>query len=175
MLCQRWGRAPRGRPAGGGLKPPQAASVKSRGGERCGKRRSLTALGVDQEGEQKRTVDDLSRDPMTSKPGFAQWSGRSPGAACIAARAVSGTEAARAWSGLWHGTWEPVAPTPRAVNWTDLVPRSREGEPQVSKRARGRVPMRGTGADRPVVAMKLGNASRAKGSGHPGSVGGQPW
>ena len=37
MLCERWGRAPRGRPSGAGLKPPQAAMVKSHGGERCGK------------------------------------------------------------------------------------------------------------------------------------------
>jgi RNA-directed DNA polymerase len=37
VLCQRWRLALRDRPAGGGLKPPQAASVKSRGGERCGK------------------------------------------------------------------------------------------------------------------------------------------
>jgi transposase len=36
MLCQRWRMALRGRPAGGGRKPPQGASVKSRGLERCG-------------------------------------------------------------------------------------------------------------------------------------------
>ena len=32
--------------------------------------------------------------------------------------------------------------------------RSREGEPQAAETVRGRVP-RGTGADRPVVAMKV--------------------
>ncbi|MCA1704599.1 MAG: hypothetical protein LC808_15590, partial [Actinobacteria bacterium] len=37
VLCQRWRSALRDRPAGGGRKPPQAAPVKSRGGERCGK------------------------------------------------------------------------------------------------------------------------------------------
>ena len=37
VLCQRWRKALRDRPAGGGPKPPQAAPVKSRGGERCGK------------------------------------------------------------------------------------------------------------------------------------------
>ena len=36
MLCQRWRQALRDRPAGGGFKPPQGASVKSRGAERCG-------------------------------------------------------------------------------------------------------------------------------------------
>jgi len=32
--------------------------------------------------------------------------------------------------------------------------RSQEGEPQVAETARGRVPMRGTGADRLVVVVK---------------------
>ena len=36
-LHRRWGQAPRSRPSGAGFKPPQAATVKSRGGERCGK------------------------------------------------------------------------------------------------------------------------------------------
>src|SRR5215217_3348460 len=34
--------------------------------------------------------------------------------------------------------------------------------------------MRGAGADRPVVAMKPGNAGRATGADHPGSIGDQP-
>ena len=34
--------------------------------------------------------------------------------------------------------------------------------------------MRGTGADRPVVARNPGNAGGAKGLGHPGGNGGQP-
>ena len=46
MLYRRWGRAPRSRLTGAGFKPPQAAGVKSSGGERCGKRRGLTASGV---------------------------------------------------------------------------------------------------------------------------------
>ena len=37
VLCQRWRWALRSRPAGGGPKPPSAAPVKSRGGERDGK------------------------------------------------------------------------------------------------------------------------------------------
>src|SRR5215831_9127626 len=110
----------------------------------------------------------------TSKPGQSDRSGMSPGVACIAARAVSGMEAARAWSRLWCGTWEPVALTLTAVHWTELVSRPREGGPQAETTARGRVPTRGTGADRPVVAVKPGNAGGAKGPGHPGSVGGQP-
>src|SRR5215472_13106838 len=49
----------------------------------------------------------------------------------------------------------------------------REGEPQAAESARGRVLMRAAVADRPVVARKPGNAGGAKGTGHPGSVGGQ--
>jgi transposase InsO family protein len=36
-LYRRWRRTLRSRPAGAGSKPPQAAGVKSPGGERCGK------------------------------------------------------------------------------------------------------------------------------------------
>jgi len=36
QLYERWRRALRGRKSGSGLKPPQAAVVKSDGGERCG-------------------------------------------------------------------------------------------------------------------------------------------
>ncbi|MGH3904219.1 MAG: reverse transcriptase/maturase family protein, partial [Pseudonocardiaceae bacterium] len=56
VLCQRWRLALRDRPAGGGLKPPQAASVKSRGGERCGKGVPMSASGGSREGERKRTI-----------------------------------------------------------------------------------------------------------------------
>ena len=37
VLCKRWRQVLRSRPSGAGSKPPQAATVKSRGGERCGK------------------------------------------------------------------------------------------------------------------------------------------
>lgn len=39
--------------------------------------------------------------------------------------------------------------------WVKVACRSQEGEPQAVDTARGRVPMRGTGAERPVVAMKV--------------------
>lgn len=111
---------------------------------------------------------------MTSKPGDDHLSRDEPGGDLLTAQVVSGMEAARAQFRLWHGTWEPVAPIPTAVHWTDLVPRLREGGPQAAGTARGRVPRRGTGTDRPVVAMRPGNAGGAKGPGHPGVVGGQP-
>jgi hypothetical protein len=44
----------RGRPAGGGRKPPRGAPVKSRGAERRGKGAPSSASGVDHEGERER-------------------------------------------------------------------------------------------------------------------------
>jgi len=43
----------RGRLAGDGRKPPRAAAVKSRGGERRGKRRAVSVSGMDCEGERE--------------------------------------------------------------------------------------------------------------------------
>src|SRR5919197_6011421 len=56
------GLALRSRPAGGGFKPPRAASVKSRGGERRGKVAPVSAAGVSQEGERKQITDDVSKE-----------------------------------------------------------------------------------------------------------------
>ena len=55
------GLALRDRLAGGGSKPPQAASVKSRGGERCGKACVRVCRGRDREDERERTADDVSK------------------------------------------------------------------------------------------------------------------
>jgi hypothetical protein len=78
-----------------------------------------------------------------------------PGGCLLTGEAVPGVKVARAWSGLWCGTREPVAPmgSPASgviVPWAGCL----EREPQAAGTARGRVAMRGTGADRPVVAMK---------------------
>jgi hypothetical protein len=62
---------------------------------------------------------------------------------------------ARAWSGLSCGTREPVAPIGRPASGAVLACGRRSGARTPSSRsARGRVAMRGTGADLPVVAMK---------------------
>ena len=88
---------------------------------------------------------------------------------------ASGIEAARAWLGLLCGTCEPV---PRWGGW--LVERlwpaagCLERELRAAETARGRVAMRGAGADRLVVAVKPGNAGGAKGTGRPGLLNGQP-
>jgi len=51
---------------------------------------------------------------------------------------------------------------------------SREGVLQAVSTVRGRVPSRGTGADRLVVAVMPGNAGGAKGTDRPDLLGGQP-
>src|SRR5680860_951752 len=61
-----------------------------------------------------------------------------------------------------------------ADNWADALGRHGRESPQAEETARGRVPMRGTGTDRLVVATKPGNAGGAKGTGCPGSPSGQP-
>ena len=97
-----------------------------------------------------------------------------PGGCLLIGQVVSGIEVARAWSGLSCGTCEPVVPMPRAASGFRTCGRSREREPQAAETARGSVVMRGTGADRPVVAVMPGNAGGAKGTGRPGWLFGQP-
>jgi len=174
VLYQRWRSALRDRPAGGGLKPPQAASVKSRGGERCGhgatRARQVRAEKAS-ESEPLMTCRKRIDDIETGRESFSR---DEPGGDLLTAQAVSGIKAARAQLRLWCGTCEPVAPTPSAVHWTTTVPQPQEGGPQAGATARGRVPTWGTGTDRLVVAMMPGNAGGAKGAGHPGWFGGQP-
>jgi len=110
---------------------------------------------------------------MASEPRGRAPFGISLGGALFTAQTVSGMEAARAWFGLWHGTWEPVAQIRRPFFWR--VPTGREREYVEQLKLRGaEYRLLGTGADRPVVAMKLGNASGAKGTDHPDSFGKQP-
>ncbi len=78
-----------------------------------------------------------------------------PGGGLLIGQAVSGMEAARAWPGLRCGTWEPVAARPRAASGAVVACGWSSGARTPSSRsARGRVVMRGTGADLTVVAMK---------------------
>jgi hypothetical protein len=93
-----------------------------------------------------------------------------PGGYLLTALVVSGTEVARARFRRWCGTWERLAPIRSAGCWTGR----REGDPQAAETVRGRVPMRGRRADRPVVAVKPGNAGGAKRTGCPGSFDDQP-
>ena len=173
VLYQRWRLALRDRPAGGGPKPPQAASVKSRGGERCGQ-------GAPRVRQVRAEKASESKPPMTCRKriddietGRESFSRDEPGGYLSTAQAVSGIKAARAQLRLWCGTCEPVASIPSAVSGTVKAPWSQEGGPQAAGTARGRVPMRSTGTGRLVVVMKPGNAGGAKGAGHLGVAGGQ--
>jgi hypothetical protein len=124
----------RGRPAGGGRKPPRVAAVKSRGGERRGKSRAVSAAGVDQEGERKRSTDDVSKSALDDvETGLDETAWDESGGCLLIGQAVSGMEVARAWFGLWCGTWEPVVPRPRAASGAVVAcGRSWKGGPQAA-------------------------------------------
>ena len=157
------GRPPGLAEVGGESKPPQAAAVKSRGGERCGKRPATSGSGMRREDEHVRTTADASKiRTMASKPGLlpgpgtkARGLGVSSARGCPAccpggARCIGGVSSSQALA--WNGrTLSP--PDCNRSKWVSTAPRWREGDPQAARTARGRVPG-GTGADRPVVAMK---------------------
>src|SRR5437867_12452674 len=102
-----------------------------------------------------------------------RYLGKQPEGNLPTAQVVSGMEVARAWLRLWCKTWEPVA-SKAAVGLGERPARPSKGEPQAAETARGRVPTRGTGTDRLVVAEKPGNAGGAKQAGCSGWLGGQP-
>src|ERR1700716_1772 len=96
-----------------------------------------------------------------------------PGGDLLTAQVAPGIEVARAWLRLCCGTWEPVVSN-ATVGLGERPAQPSKGDPQVAETARGRVPMRGTGAGCLVVATKPGNAGGAKRAGCAGSFGGQP-
>src|ERR671925_720414 len=109
MLHRRWRWALRGRPAGGGCKPPQAASVKSRGGERCGQGAQVVrqvrvkkANGSEPLMTCRKRIDGIETEE-------SRYLGREPGGDLLTAQVVPGIKVARAWLRLWHETWEPGA------------------------------------------------------------------
>ena len=78
------------------------------------------------------------------------------GGCLLIGQAVSGVKVARAWSGLSCGTREPVAPMGRPASGAVLSCGWSSGARTPSSRSvRGRVVMRGTGADLTVVAVKV--------------------
>jgi hypothetical protein len=63
---------------------PRAAAVKSRGGERRGERRAVSASGVGQEGERERTTDDVSKAALDDiETGRPAQPGMSLAGACL--------------------------------------------------------------------------------------------
>jgi hypothetical protein len=116
----------------------------------------------------KRYVNDIK-----TRAGSLSWD--ESGGCLLTGQVVSGIKVARAWSGLSCGTWEPVALRSRAASGAGLACGCAwKGELQAVGPVRGRVPMWGTGADCPVVAVMPGNAGGAKGTGRPGLFDGQP-
>jgi hypothetical protein len=87
----------------------QVAAVKSRGGERCGKRRVCERVRYDpmkaNESKPWMTCRNLLDD---IKSGSAFLTRDEPGGSLFIGQVVSGIYAARAWVRLLHGTWEPV-------------------------------------------------------------------
>ena len=90
---------------------PQTASVKSRGGKRCGTRRAIERVRCD---PMKANVSEpwmTCRNGIDDiKSGSAFLARDEPGEGLLIGQAVSGIYAARAWVRLLHGTWEPVVP-----------------------------------------------------------------
>jgi hypothetical protein len=129
----------------------------------AGKGVPLSASGMGQEGERKRTTDEASKRYRWDELGGYPFT----------AQVVSGVKVARAWSGLRYGTWEPALRycgqrNELRAHW------SQEREAQMVEAMRVGVAMRGAGADCLVVAVKPGNAGGATGAGRPGSLEGQP-
>src|ERR1700737_2489527 len=96
-LRQRWRLALRSRSAGRGSKPPQAASVKSRGGERCGQGARI----VRQVRTKKANVSEPLMTCRKRSNGIeteeSRYLGKQPGGDLLIAQAVPGMEVARAW------------------------------------------------------------------------------
>jgi hypothetical protein len=144
------------------LKPPQAAVVKSHGGERWRKRLGWTESGECQEDERKRTTEDMSKrdsDDVKTRVIFSILGGvRRETAYCSdGVRYGGGVSLTQAF--VWNvGTCRLDA----------------NGKPQAGRHVRGKVRKRGTGTEQPVVVRKAVKAVGAKGLRHPVLNIGQP-
>jgi hypothetical protein len=111
----------RDRRAGGVANHPELLRSRAVVVSVVGKVAPRSAAGVDHEGERKRTTDDVSKTPSGIKTGDGLWPRDESGGRLLTAQMVPGMEVARAWSGLLCGTWEPVAPRPRAASGAVLA------------------------------------------------------
>ncbi len=121
-------------PAGRCPKPPQAASVKSRGGEHCGK-------GVLRGRQVRARKASVSEPLMTCRNqigGVGTGVGTVPrdelGGSLSSVQAAPGMKAARAWPRIRCGTWEPVAPRSSAVHGTAVVAGREREDPKPQER-----------------------------------------
>ena len=94
----------------------------------------LSASGVGQEGERKRSIDDVSKPLDEIETGSGGPARDEPGGCLLIGQVVSGMEVARAWPGLWCGTCEPVVPIGRLASGARIGPAAGclEREPQVA-------------------------------------------
>lgn len=101
----------RGRPAGGGRKPPRGAPVKSRGAELAETaRHRARQVWITKASESEPLMRRRKRiGDIETRVESLLWD--EPGGCLLIGQAVSGVKVARAWSGLSCGTREPVAPT----------------------------------------------------------------
>jgi hypothetical protein len=90
---------------------PQAAAVKSRGGERCGKRRAFERVRCDPvKANESKPLMTCRKARDDIETGLVFCARDEPGECLLIGQVVSGMEAARAWVRLLDRTWEPVAP-----------------------------------------------------------------
>src|SRR3954466_15539497 len=141
---------PRDRVAGPGPKPPEAAGVKSPGGERSGKGRpragqvwseKTNASEPPMRCRKRRDVTEtrlqsLAWDPAETGPAYGLGGDRHKGGV-ISVLALAGNV----------GSWSPRC----------------QGKATRGRPLRATLPRRGTGSDQPIVALKPGNAGGAKG------------
>lgn len=107
----RWKQNFRDRPLGAGLKPPQYCCGKEPWWEATEEKAFVRMSGVPQEGERKRTIDEVSRSGYpSSKPGVLNSPGTSPAAVLKSGWAATGIKMARACGRLIVETLEPVVP-----------------------------------------------------------------
>ena len=85
-------------------------------GERLRKRRAVSSSGAGQEGERKRSTDDVSKAVRRLRNRAGQLARDEPGGCLLIGQVRSGMKVARAWFGLRCGTCEPVVPRPRAAS-----------------------------------------------------------
>ena len=163
------GMALRDRPAGGGLKPRKLLRLRAVVVSVAEKAHVMRQVWAGKANVSEPLLRRRKRSGVI-KTGVQSLPRDEPGGCLLIGQVVTGVKVARARFRHQHGTWEPVAPLALAGCWAGQP----KGVPQAAETARGRVPARGTGADRPVVAVRPGNAGGAKGTGCPGGLDGQP-
>ena len=146
----------RGRPAGGGRKPPRGAPVKSRGAELAETaRHRARQVWITKASESEPLMRRRKRiGDIETRVESLLWD--ESGGCLLIGQAVSGVKVARAWSGLSCGTREPVALTGRLASGV-VVARGRSFQ--------ARTPSSGNCEGESSCAGHRGGPSRISGEG----------